>query len=210
MEIILKNLGRRYNRQWIFSGLDYDFSLPGSYGILGPNGSGKSTLLQILSGYLSPSEGKIDYRIGGNFLGPEQIYRYISYSAPYIDIPQSFKVKEFFDFHFGLKGLDPSLNLEKLMVESGIMDHKKKYIRELSTGFQQRIKLVATLGSRTPVILLDEPTANLDDLGKIWFENIFKELLGNRILILGSNIPSEFQICQHRINISEFKTRKSG
>ena len=61
MNISLENIGRRFNRDWIFRGIDYTFTSGNSYAILGPNGSGKSTLLQVFNGSLSPSAGKINY-----------------------------------------------------------------------------------------------------------------------------------------------------
>jgi ABC-type multidrug transport system ATPase subunit len=61
MTITLQNIGRRFNRDWIFRGLDHTFTIGESYAILGPNGSGKSTLLQVLNGSLTPSEGIITY-----------------------------------------------------------------------------------------------------------------------------------------------------
>jgi ABC-type Mn2+/Zn2+ transport system ATPase subunit len=61
MKISLENIGRRFNRDWIFRGIDYTFDSPETYAILGPNGSGKSTLLQVLNGSLAPSVGKIDF-----------------------------------------------------------------------------------------------------------------------------------------------------
>ena len=118
MDIHLENLGRRYNRQWIFSNLSLRFQYPGSMAVLGPNGSGKSTLLQIISGYLSPSEGKVEYLQKGIPMPPEGVYKNISYVAPYIEIPSAFSMLEFFDFHFGLKGFHPSLNLEQIMASS--------------------------------------------------------------------------------------------
>ena len=210
MDILLEKLGRRYNRQWIFSNLSIGFHSPGSYAILGPNGSGKSTLLQILSGNLSPSEGKIEFREPEGVLSIEKVYQKISYSAPYLEIPQEFTVNEFFDFHFGLKGLHPMVRLDKILEDSGIQSQKKKRIKDLSTGVQQRVKLISAFGSNSQVVILDEPTANLDESGKNWFIQTFKELSPSRLFFMGSNIPSEFEICENQLNISDFKTRNQA
>ena len=214
MEIELKNLGRRYNRQWIFSGLSLNFSFPSTHAILGPNGSGKSTLLQIISGYLSSSEGQVNYyefdpesksRI---LVEKEKIYKKISFAAPYLEIPNSFSVKEFLDFHFGLKGVYPLTNRLILLEQSGLIGQEKKLVGALSSGMLQRLKLIATMGSNTAIVLLDEPTQNLDDSGFIWFKEMFLEMSKTRTILLGSNSKDEYELCKNYLNILEFKKQK--
>lgn len=71
MDIILDNVGRRFNQEWIFRKISYHFAQGESYAVLGPNGSGKSTLLQILSGNLSISEGSVKYTDGTSLIDIE-------------------------------------------------------------------------------------------------------------------------------------------
>ncbi|MDB5146723.1 MAG: ATP-binding cassette protein, partial [Mucilaginibacter sp.] len=82
MIITLQNIGRRFNRDWIFRGVDYTFTSGESYAILGPNGSGKSTLLQVLNGSLSPSAGKIDFTNDGKPVEIETVFTHLSLAAP--------------------------------------------------------------------------------------------------------------------------------
>lgn len=181
-------------------------TFPSSLAILGANGSGKSTLLQILSGYLSPSEGSIVFRDNRRSIPPEEVYKNISFTAPYIEIPVQFRVFEFFDFHFGLKGMHEKLDLEQWVFESGLKDQNKMFIGALSSGMQQRVKLIATLGSDTPVVLLDEPTVNLDRSGIDWFRKVFTSMLADRSLVLATNTPEEYDLCNQRVLISDYKT----
>ncbi len=74
MQIELKNLGKRFNRQWIFRKLDYLFESGKSYAITGHNGSGKSTLLQIIAGALEKTEGLIQYRSAESAIAPENVF----------------------------------------------------------------------------------------------------------------------------------------
>ncbi len=205
MKISLQKLGRRYNRNWIFRGLSQEISFPSSLAILGANGSGKSTLLQILSGYLSPSEGSILYEDPSGPIPLEKVYKKVSFTAPYIEIPAQLKVAEFFEFHFGLKGTHEKTDLEKWVFESGLKDHKKMFIGALSSGMQQRVKLIAALGSDTTVVLLDEPSVNLDAAGIGWFRKIFLEMLPSRTIFLATNTPEEYDLCTQRIRISDYK-----
>ena len=82
MEISLTNIGRRFNRDWIFRGINYSFSEGNSYAILGRNGSGKSTVLQIIAGSLTPSEGYIEFSAGGQPFDAEELCESLTIAAP--------------------------------------------------------------------------------------------------------------------------------
>lgn len=85
MQITLTNTGKRYNREWIFRHLDYEFMPGKSYAITGPNGSGKSTLLQVIGGALLHSEGKIKYNDTG-YRMPDAGYEKVGGKAPPIPV----------------------------------------------------------------------------------------------------------------------------
>ena len=205
MDIQAKGLGRRFNKNWIFSGFEQLFPFPCNYAILGPNGSGKSTLLQVLSGYLSPSSGTLDYQIQGKKIEPDLVYQKISFLSPILEIPMVLTVEEFFQFHFGLKGIYHSDKVESWIDSSGLREHRKKSIGTLSSGLLQRVKLISAFGSKTPILLLDEPTMNLDEAGIEWFTALFHENKNERTLILGSNLNREFELCDHQIHIMDYK-----
>ena len=84
MQISLKNAGKRFNRDWIFRHLSYEFAPSKKYAITGSNGSGKSTLLQVLSGSLSHNEGKVNFLLQENELEADQHFRHIALAAPYL------------------------------------------------------------------------------------------------------------------------------
>src|ERR1700712_4668548 len=103
ISISLQNIGRRFNRDWIFRGIDYTFTDNKSYAILGPNGSGKSTLLQVLNGSLVPSAGKLGYTFNGTDVDATDVYQYLSFAAPYLELIEEFTLNEVIDFHFQFK-----------------------------------------------------------------------------------------------------------
>jgi ABC-type multidrug transport system ATPase subunit len=90
MNITLQNIGRRFNREWIFRGIDYTFENTGSYAVLGANGSGKSTLLQVLNGSLVPSEGVISYFDSDKNVEATDVFSYLSLAAPTWKLLKSF------------------------------------------------------------------------------------------------------------------------
>ena len=104
MKITLQNIGRRFNRDWIFKNIDYTFTSGQSYAILGPNGSGKSTLLQILNGSLSPSAGNINYSLNESPLEIETVFKQLSLAAPYLELIEEFTLDEMIGFHFRFTG----------------------------------------------------------------------------------------------------------
>jgi ABC-type multidrug transport system ATPase subunit len=83
MKIILDKISRRYNYEWIFRDIDFQFESGNAYAILGSNGSGKSTLLQIISGHLHPTSGTINWYDNDKKLEIDQVFRYVAMSGPY-------------------------------------------------------------------------------------------------------------------------------
>ena len=119
MKISLTNVGRRFNQEWIFRGVDYEFNHAYKYAVLGPNGSGKSTLLSVLLGNLSPSEGQISYHAGTE-IAVEHIYKSISFAAPYLDLIEEFTLEETIRFHFKFKAFYKGMNAESVLEVLGL------------------------------------------------------------------------------------------
>jgi ABC-type multidrug transport system ATPase subunit len=105
MEIQLKNVAKKFNREWIFKNVSLDISHADVTAIIGPNGSGKSTLLQIISGSLLHTEGDLKYLHDGAEIKSDDIYKFLSLVAPAMSLPEDFTLKEFLSFHFKFKKL---------------------------------------------------------------------------------------------------------
>ncbi len=206
MKIILENIGRRFNQEWIFKGINYTFESGQSYAVLGANGSGKSTLLQILAGSLSTSEGKITYQDGGSAIDSEQIYNQLSLAAPYLELIEDFTLNEMIQFHFQFKKFLPDTDAQQLMEVLGLQTSANKAIRYFSSGMKQRTKLALTVFSDTPILFLDEPTANLDQQGVEWYQDLIKKYTANRLLIICSNQEQEYSFCQNQLLLSNYKS----
>jgi len=209
MHITLKNIGRRFNREWIFRGIDYIFEKGNSYAILGPNGSGKSTLFQVLNGSLAPSTGDINYIMGDSTIGIEDVYRHISIAAPYLELIEEFTLAEVIDFHYQFKSYGNDMNREAVIALLGMEEHKNKLIKHFSSGMKQRLKLVLAFCSDTPMLMLDEPTSNLDTQGVEWYLSLVEQFALNRLTIICSNQLQEYSFCDEKINISEYKAQLS-
>ncbi len=205
MEITLSHIGRRFNKEWIFREVSYAFQQPGQYAILGPNGSGKSTFLALMMGALEPSVGAISVRHEGGQIRPEELYAYVSLAAPYLDLIEEFSLEEMVKFHFRFKALAPGISLEEVIELLGLQSSRHKPLKYFSSGMKQRTKLALACCADTPVLLLDEPTSNLDQQGIIWYRKLLQRFAKNKLLLIGSNVPHEYEFCSHQLQIMDFK-----
>ena len=205
MEIHLENLGRRFNREWIFKDINYQFVNNKAYAILGINGSGKSTLLQVISGALTPSTGKLIYTQNLQAIDPEKYFKFISLAAPYLELIEDFSLSEVLDFHFKFKSRLNSLDNTAIISLLGMQKNQHKLIKHFSSGMKQRVKLALAFCSDTPILLLDEPTSNLDTQGTEWYLEMVKQFTTNRITIIGSNQENEYAFCNAHINLADYK-----
>ncbi len=211
MQITLTNLGKRFNRQWIFRGIDFVLESGGAYAITGPNGSGKSTLLQVVAGALEKNEGTISYKPKGASqpLDPDLIYSTVSFAAPYLELIEELTLTELLAFHFSLKPMLHEYSIGSIIDFVGLETAKNKQIRLFSSGMKQRVKLAQAFFSDVPVLLLDEPTANFDVQGFDLYLRMIETLQNDRLIIIGSNDPKEFSFCKTHLDIMAYKPSTS-
>lgn len=206
MLIHLQDIGKRYRLEWIFRGLTHTLRSGERYALLGPNGSGKSTLLKVLSGHLSPSRGAVLFeKNGGEVVTPDEIYRHISYAAPYIELIEEFTLEEAMRFHAGLKPLLPGMTLTRLYDLLALPRARSKELRFFSSGMKQRVKLALAVCSDTPVLLLDEPATNLDVQGVEWYKNLIQKFAADRLVVIASNDPHDAAFCPVHLNVLDYK-----
>ncbi len=205
MRIELTGLGKKFNRDWIFKGIDVTIASSDRVAIIGPNGSGKSTLLQVISGVLSPNAGTIAFQNAGVDISVENIYKNISIAAPYLELPEEMTLMELIQFHFSFKDQLGFTSAEEIINSMGLQKAKNKEIRYFSSGMKQRVKLALALYSKVDCILLDEPTTNLDEQGIAWCLNLIDTMLGNRTIFVSSNQAHEYAFCNKQILIADYK-----
>jgi ABC-type multidrug transport system ATPase subunit len=206
VKIELQNTGKKFNTDWIFRNLSFTFEKDNAYAILGRNGSGKSTLLQVIAGSLHPTTVAIIYTSDGVVVSDEKIFRYISCSAPYLELIEEFKLHEMLQFHFRFKSIWPGYDINKIAGMLGFINVKHKPIRLFSSGMKQRVKLILAFLSDTPLLLLDEPTTNLDQAGTDWYLDLIHEFSKNRTVIICSNLQQlETGFCSRKLFIEDYK-----
>lgn len=205
MQVELNDIGKRFNRQWIFKGVNHTFLSNSATALTGNNGSGKSTLLQLIYNFQTYSKGSISYKINQEILAEDALQGNMVLAAPYLDLPEEFTLHEMLAFHFGLLPLRIGSNLQDILVQSGLQGNEHKYIKHFSSGMKQRLKLILALYSDTPLLLLDEPCTNLDERGTNWYRDTILSQVGKRTIIIASNQTIEFDFCSEVLNVTKFK-----
>ncbi len=205
MEIVLNDIGKRYRYDWIFQNLHYTFRPNQSYAITGPNGSGKSTLLKILCGHLSPSQGKLSYSIDNQALRNDLVYRQLSYAAPYIELIEELRLEEALHFHGRFKSFYNGMKAADIIELLGFEQARQKEIRNFSSGMKQRLKLALAICSQSSLLLLDEPTTNLDKQGVAWYQKLIDRFAAERLVIIASNVEADYRFCGEQISMIDYK-----
>jgi ABC-type multidrug transport system ATPase subunit len=203
--IQVQNASKRFHHEWIFKNLNLDLSAGDSIAITGGNGSGKSTLLKCLSGAIPLTSGAIQYQSGATQIIEEQWFRSLALATPYLELPEEFTLSEVLSFHFQFKNpLQQRSNAEILEV-LGLEKHKSKTLSQFSSGMKQRVKLALAIFSEVPFLLLDEPTTNLDKQGVTWYLDLIQQFTQDRIVMICSNDPREYDFCEKKIAMEDFK-----
>jgi ABC-type multidrug transport system ATPase subunit len=203
MKITLSNIGKRFNREWIFRNLDYTFHAPKKYAITGSNGSGKSTLLQVIAGAVTHNEGNIQYSMLNAQCSSEQHYQHISIAAPYLELIEEMTASELLQFHASFKPL--SISKKEALQIVGLEKAANKQIRYYSSGMKQRLKMAQAFFSNATVLLLDEPTTNLDTEGIALYQQLMSHYTEGKLVIISSNDTAEYGFCDEVLSIADYK-----
>ena len=190
--------------------MNHQFTSGKSYAILGPNGSGKSTLMKVLSGHLSLTKGTIRFQENGTELDREKVYRQVAYAAPYIELIEEFTLEEAIRFHIKMRPLLPGLDIRQFVDRLELGSARRKELRFFSSGMKQRLKLGLSVCTSAPVLLLDEPTTNLDLQAIDWYKQLVSDYGKDRLLVIASNDPSDLELCEEQLNIMDYKARPKG
>lgn len=184
------DIGKKYERNWIFRHQNFKITHEDPLAIVGKNGAGKSTMLQIMAGYLTPSQGNIS--INGDH---QETYHHTStFIGPYTEVIEEFTLNEFLSFHQKFK--KPTCSIAD-MAETAFLPLSKR-ISEFSTGMKQRTKLLTAFFFENDMIFMDEPTSNLDEQGFEWWMTNTQRLKKS-IIVIASNDKREINLCSKKL-----------
>lgn len=205
-KIEFTNAGKRYKRDWIFRKFDYTFQSGNSYAILGANGSGKSTLLKSVLGYNPLTEGELHFFKEGREVKPGQAYKNFSICSPYLELYEELTMKELIRFQGGLKPYLKNYTPQEFAEITELEKALNKQIKYFSSGMKQRLRIALAILCNTEVVLLDEPTSNLDSNAINWYKNLVESYKNERIFVVASNkLEDDYFFCKEMIHMEEFK-----
>jgi ABC-type multidrug transport system ATPase subunit len=205
LKIHLDKASKRFQYEWIFKNLSLQLKSGDALAVTGGNGSGKSTLLKCISGAIPITSGQIAFDYQDKVVPESDWYKHISLAAPYLELPEEFTLEELIHFHFQfkkpLRGILPNELINLLYLDQ----HASKPVAQFSSGMKQRLKLGLAFFSEVPLVLLDEPTSNLDKKGISWYNELVKTYQESRILVVCSNEPREYDFCTQKIALEDYK-----
>ena len=206
-----QQLKKSYNRRVIFSDVNFSLRESNSLAIVGRNGSGKSTLLKILAGVLSSSEGETVVTCNGSRVKPADMFQYIGFVAPYLQLYEEFSALENLEIFKKIRCLDVPETYPVSLLEKVNLEHRKHdLVRTYSSGMKQRLKFAFALLHRPPILLLDEPSSNLDVEGIASVYQIVEEQKKQGIVVIATNDPEEMRLCEQSIDLNSQATTGGG
>ncbi len=192
--IEVNNLVKRYGNHTAVDHLSFTVNKGQILGFLGPNGAGKTTTMNIITGYISATEGTVTVNGVDVFEEPEEVKKMIGYLPEFPPLYPDMTVREYLSFVADLKKVAKSEKkqmIEEIMDSTMITPMADRLIKHLSKGYKQRVGLAQAIMGYPELIILDEPTVGLDPKQIIEIRELIKELSKKHTIILSSHIMQE-------------------
>jgi len=204
LTVAARNIRKDFNRRTVFRDLHFAVAGEGmSLAITGRNGSGKSTLVKILAGVLTPSKGDVEYRLDGIRIGPDDLRHVLGLVSPYLQLYDEFTAQENIDLLCAMRGsgrADPA-NIDRLFEAMSLRQRRNDLVRTYSSGMKQRLKYIFALVHKPLLLILDEPSSNLDAEGISAVRTLVDEQKERGILVVATNDVLEAGWCVERLHL---------
>lgn len=204
--VSVKKLSHRYSVQWAVKDISFDITEKGVMGLLGSNGAGKSTTMNIICGVLNQTKGEV-YINGKNLRNnPVEAKQNIGFLPQQPPLYTDLTVEEYLKHAAFLRLLDKkdvNRAVEVALEKCSITHFRKRLIKNLSGGYQQRVGIAQAIVHNPKFIVLDEPTNGLDPNQIVDIRNLIREIAQEHAVLLSTHILSEVQAICNRINMIE-------
>lgn len=207
MRLHAEHIGKRYGKRVLFRNVSFELKGGESLAIRGANGSGKSTLIQILAGILSPTRGQAQLFLDAHApVQPEHHPFQIGLVAPYLSVYEGFSPRENLQFIAQARRLAyASSRIQTALEQATIAYRADEPVKTFSSGMKQRVRFAVALLTQPPMLLLDEPTSNLDEAGKAMVFNVMETQLNRGgLLVVATNDEEEGRRCQRSLTIEDY------
>lgn len=196
----ITNIRKEFDLRPVLKNLNFLLNKGDSLAITGRNGSGKSTLIKILASILLQTSGKIDLTIEGRMIARENYFKYIGMVSPYLNLYDEFTGYENLKLVTGIRGL-PDSSIDEALKRVGLFERRNDMVKIYSSGMKQRLKIAFSIIHSPMILLLDEPTSNLDAQGIELVDEITFEYKQHSILIIATNDQHERTLCEKELNL---------
>lgn len=213
MSIKIEKLTRMYGEQVAVNGISFEVGKGEVAGFIGPNGAGKSTTMKIITGFLTPTEGKVWVSGFDVSEHPMEVKKRIGYLPENNPLYPEMYIREYLGFVRDLYGLGRKNGnlVEKVVEITGLGPEVHKRIGELSRGYRQRVGLAQAILHDPEVLILDEPTSGLDPGQIVEIRNLISSLGKEKTVILSTHIMQEVEaICDRVILIDRGVIKADG
>jgi len=192
LQLELRGLSKSFGSRHVFEGISETVEDGQCLVVTGPNGSGKSTLLRIIAGLIAPSAGEVRIWLDGQNLDRDQRRDVAGMVAPDVALYDELSALENLRFFAQVRGLPAGLPwLLELLDRMGLSGRESDLLGAYSSGMEQRMRYAFALLHRPPLLLLDEPTANLDASGAEAVAQVIAEQKREGVVVLATNDPRE-------------------
>lgn len=187
--LVTAGLGKRYGSRWLFRNLSFQLERGDKLVVLGRNGSGKSTLLKVLAGLIAPTAGTVD--AGG------PLREVLGYAALDLALYPELTAPEHLELSAALRGCEA--NAESLLERVQLTVPRDLVAKRFSSGQRMRLKIALAIQHNPNVLILDEPTAGLDESGREFVRNLVQSFEG--VVIFATNVPGEEALANYAIEL---------
>ena len=200
MSILVNNVSKVFGAQRALNGVSLTLDRGEVVGLLGPNGAGKSTLMRLITGYLPPTEGRVEVCGFDVMDAPLETKRRVGYLPERNPVHEDMYVREYLQFVAGVHGVkDKAQRVASVIEEVGLTPEVHKQIGQLSKGYRQRVGLAQALIHDPEVLILDEPTSGLDPNQLVDIRALIRRLGQDRTVILSTHIMQEVEAMCDRV-----------
>lgn len=207
--IKVEHLVKRYGNRNVVDNLSFTVEKGQIVGFLGPNGAGKSTTMNMITGYISATEGFIEIDGIDIFEEPERAKKKIGYLPEQPPVYPDMLVREYLSFVCDLKKVKKEKKeqtISKVMRRTKTTDVAERLIKNLSKGYKQRVGLAGAMIGDPEILILDEPTVGLDPKQILEIRDLIRDLSKKHTILLSSHIMQEVSaVCNQIIIINEGK-----
>jgi heme exporter protein A len=203
ISLTVSGVTKEFNRRTIFRDISFTLATGDSLAITGRNGSGKSTLVKIICGLLSPTRGKIEYASDRSTISTDDVRNHIGFVSPYLQLYDEFSGIENLQILSTIR-CDRGLKngrVEEMLNEVGLWDRRNDYVRTYSSGMKQRLKYAFAVLHQPGMLVLDEPTSNLDAEGTEMVKRMVGRQTKSGLLVMATSDAEEADWCSRKVEL---------